>query len=249
MDVQLISTTESWAQFAVAGPKSRDVLAQIVDQDISNDAFPFMACADITVCGGLPARLFRISFSGELAFEIAVPTAYGDALIRRIMDVGAPLGITPYGVETLNVLRIEKGHVTGNELDGNATAANLGMGRMVSRTKDSIGTVLSRRAGLNANNDLRLVGIVPVDPSDKTPAGAHLVNTGDPADAAHDQGHVTSACYSPNLGHHIALGFLKNGDNRIGDTMRLVSPVTDVDIAIKIVSPHFIDPQGDRLRA
>ena len=249
VDVQLISTTESWAQFAVAGPKSRDVLAQIVDQDISNDAFPFMACADITVCGGLPARLFRISFSGELAFEIAVPTAYGDALIRRIMDVGAPLGITPYGVETLNVLRIEKGHVTGNELDGNATAANLGMGRMVSQTKDSIGTVLSRRAGLNANNDLRLVGIVPVDPSDKTPAGGHLVNTGDPADAAHDQGHVTSACYSPNLGHHIALGFLKNGDNRIGDTMRLVSPVTDVDIAIKIVSPHFIDPQGDRLRA
>ena len=109
MDVQLISTTEAWAQYAVAGPNSRKLLEKIVDQDISNDAFPFMACANITICGGLRARLFRISFSGELAFEIAVPTAYGDALIRKIMEVGAEFDVTPYGTEALGVMRIEKG--------------------------------------------------------------------------------------------------------------------------------------------
>ncbi|MEL6572875.1 MAG: sarcosine oxidase subunit alpha family protein [Pseudomonadota bacterium] len=248
-DVQLISTTEAWAQFAVAGPNSRKVLTHLVDQDISNDAFPFMACANITVCGGLRARLFRISFSGELAYEIAVPTAYGDALIRRIMDVGAPYDITPYGTEALSVMRIEKGHAAGNELNGTTSAQNLGMGRMVSTKKDSIGAVLSRRDGFNQPDDLRQVGIKPVDPADKVPAGAHLMNADGPVDAAHDQGYVTSACYSPILGHHIALGFLKDGGNRMGETMRLVSPLTGVDVGVEICSAHFVDPDGERLRA
>ena len=112
LDVQIISTTEAWAQFAVAGPNSRRVLEKIVDPefDISNDGFPFMACGEIKVCGGLRARLFRISFSGELAYEIAVPTRYGDALIRRLMEAGEEFDITPYGTEALGVMRIEKGH-------------------------------------------------------------------------------------------------------------------------------------------
>ncbi|MBU2991699.1 sarcosine oxidase subunit alpha family protein [Octadecabacter sp. 1_MG-2023] len=249
MDVQLISTTEAWAQYAVAGPNARRVLEKIVDQDISNDAFPFMACGDVTVCGGLRARLFRISFSGELAYELAVPTAYGDALIRRIMEAGAEFDITPYGTEALGVMRMEKGHAAGNELNGTTTAANLGMGRMVSTKKDSIGAVLSRREGLNQSDDLRAVGIKPVDPADKVPAGAHLMAAEGPVDAAHDQGYVTSACYSPNLGHHIALAYLKDGSNRIGETMRLVSPLTGVDVAVEICSAHFIDPEGERLRA
>jgi sarcosine oxidase subunit alpha len=249
LDVQLISTTEGWAQYAVAGPNSRKVLEQIVDQDMSNDAFPFMACANITVCGGLRARLFRISFSGELAFEIAAPSAYGDAMIRKIMEAGADYDITPYGTEALGVMRIEKGHAAGNELNGTTSAQNLGMGRMVSKKKDSIGSVLSERPGLNTDDGLRQVGIKPVDPSDPVPAGAHLMNADGPVDAAHDQGYVTSACYSPNLGHAIALGFLKNGGNRMGEQMRLVSPLTGVDVIVEIVSAHFIDPEGDRLRA
>ena len=249
LDVQLISTTEAWAQYAVAGPNSRKVLEKMVDQDISNDAFPFMACANITVCGGLRARLFRISFSGELAYEIAVPTAYGDALMRRIMQAGDEFDITPYGTEALGVMRIEKGHAAGNELNGTTTAANLGMGRMVSGAKDSIGSVLSRREGLNQDGDLRQVGIKPVDPHDKVPAGAHLMNATGPVDAAHDQGYVTSACFSPILGHHIALAFVKNGSERMGEQMRLVSPLTGVDVAVEIVSAHFVDPEGERLRA
>ncbi len=249
MDVQLISTTEAWAQYAVAGPNSRKLLEKIVDQDISNDAFPFMACANITICGGLRARLFRISFSGELAYEIAVPTAYGDALMRKIIEVGAEFDVTPYGTEALGVMRIEKGHAAGNELNGTTTAQNLGMGRMISKLKDSIGKTLSQREGLNADGDLRQVGIKPVDPGDPVPAGAHLMNADGPIDAAHDQGYVTSACYSPNLGHAIALGFLKNGSERLGERMQLVSPLTKVHVDVEITSAHFIDPEGDRLRA
>ncbi|MEP1962108.1 sarcosine oxidase subunit alpha family protein [Tateyamaria sp.] len=249
LDVQLISTTEAWAQYAVAGPNSRSVLEKIVDQDMSNEAFPFMACANITVCGGLRARLFRISFSGELAYEIAVPTAYGDALMRKIMEAGAEYDITPYGTEALGVMRIEKGHAAGNELNGTTTAQNLGMGRMVSKKKDSIGSILSEREGLNMENDLRQVGIKPVDPEAPVPAGAHLMALTGPIDATHDQGYATSACYSPNLGHAIALGFLKNGSERMGERMRLVSPLTQVETEVEIVSAHFIDPEGGRLRA
>ncbi|MEC7256402.1 MAG: sarcosine oxidase subunit alpha, partial [Pseudomonadota bacterium] len=119
LDVQLISTTDAWAQIAVAGPNARTLLSRIVDGfDLSNAAFPFMACAALTVCGGLRARLFRISFSGELAYELAVPARYGDALMARLMSLGNDLGATPYGTEALGVLRIEKGHAAGAELNG-----------------------------------------------------------------------------------------------------------------------------------
>jgi len=119
----------------------------------------------------------------------------------------------------------------------------------VSGAKDSIGTVLSRREGMNQPDALNQVGIKPIDPNDAVPAGAHLMMADGPVDAEHDQGYATSACYSPNLGHSIALGFLKNGANRMGEQMRLVSPLTGVDVKVEIVSAHFIDPEGERLRA
>ncbi|MGR3617404.1 MAG: sarcosine oxidase subunit alpha family protein [Paracoccaceae bacterium] len=251
MDVQLISTTEAWAQFAVAGPNSRKLLQKVVDPefDISNEGFPFMACANITVCGGLRARLFRISFSGEMAFEIAVPTRYGDALVRKLMEAGEEFGVTPYGTEALGVMRIEKGHVTGNELNGTITAQNLGMGRMVSKKKDSIGSTLSERPGMNEANGFQLVGLKPVKPEDQVPAGSQLITRGDPVDAAHNQGYVTSACYSPHLECQIGLAFLKSGGTRIGETLRLVSPLTGFDHEVEVVSAHFVDPEGERLRA
>lgn len=251
MDVQMISTTDAWAQFAIAGPNSRKLLEKVVDDgvDLSNEAFPFMACGEITICGGLSARLFRISFSGELAYEIAVPTRYGDALVRRLMQAGEEYEVVPYGLEALNVMRIEKGHATANELNGTTTALNLGMGKMVSKAKDSIGSKLSERTGLNKADALKLVGLKPVNPDHKVPAGAHLMTKGTEVIATNDQGYVTSACYSPNLGCHIALGFLKSGDTRIGEIIRLVSPLTGVDHDAEVVSPHFVDPEGDRLRA
>lgn len=251
LDVQLISTTEAWAQYAVAGPNSRQLLRKIVDPefDISNEGFEFMACSEITVCGGLRARLFRISFSGELAFEIAVPTRYGDALIRRIMEAGKEFDVVPYGTEALGVMRIEKGHAAGNEINGTTTALNLGMGRMVSKKKDSIGSTLSERDGLNQPDALAFVGLLPCDRAQKITAGGHLIALGMPVDAAHDQGYVTSAAYSPILNSSIGIGFLENGADRMGERLQLVSPLTALNIEVEVVSAHFVDPKGERLRA
>jgi sarcosine oxidase subunit alpha len=251
MDVQLISTTEAWAQYAVAGPNARKLLQKIVDPefDISNEAFPFMACGNITVCGGLRARLFRISFSGELAYELAVPSRYGDALMRRLMDEGEEFDVVPYGTEALGVMRVEKGHAAGNELNGTTTALNLGLGKMVSKKKDSIGSILSEREALVEPDGLRLVGIKPLQSEDKITAGGHLMNADGPVDAAHDQGYVTSAVYSPILNSNIGLGLVKNGSERLGEKMRLVSPLTNLTVEIELVSAHFVDPEGERLRA
>ncbi|WP_299428751.1 sarcosine oxidase subunit alpha family protein [uncultured Shimia sp.] len=251
LDVQLISTTEAWAQYAVAGPKSRKLLQKLVDPefDLSNDAFPFMACGEITVCGGVRARLFRISFSGELAYEVAVPTRYGDAMIRALMEAGEEFDAVPYGTEALGVMRIEKGHAAGNELNGTTTALNLGLGRMVSKKKDCIGNVLSEREGLNATDALRLVGLRPVDSKEVIPAGAHLMNADGSVSAKTDLGYVTSAAYSPILGCSIALAFLKGGGDRMGDVLRVINPLEGQEVRAEVVSAHFVDPEGERLRA
>ena len=249
MDVQLISATDSWAQFAVAGPNARRVLQELVDpqHDISNEGFPFMACGAISVCDGVPARLFRISFSGELAYEIAVPARYGDSMIRALMAAGEPWGITPYGTEALGVMRIEKGHVTGNELNGTITARNLGMARMVSAKKDSIGAVLCRREALVAEDGLCLVGLEALDDG-QVIAGSHLFDAKGPVDAAHDRGYVTSAAYSPHIGASIGLGFITRGAERHGEVVRALNPLEGRSALVRICSPHFIDPEGERLR-
>ncbi|MBT9385680.1 sarcosine oxidase subunit alpha family protein [Pseudooceanicola sp. CBS1P-1] len=248
LDVQLISTTDAWAQIAVAGPKSRALLERIVDGfDLSNAAFPFMACAELTICGGLRARLFRISFSGEMAYEIAVPARYGNALMERLMQQGADLGVTPYGTEALAVLRIEKGHAAGAELNGQATAAMLGLGRMVSQKKDSIGAIMSRREGL-AGETRRLVGLIPEDGQGAIPGGAHLFTEGAARNMETDQGWVTSTCHSPHLGHPIALGYLEGGDTRLDEVVIAANPLEGTETRVRVVSPHFIDPEGERLR-
>jgi len=250
MDVHLISTTDGWAQFSVAGPDARRLLLKVVDSehDISNEAFPYMACGELTVCGGVRARLFRISFSGELAYEIAVPARYGDSLIRVLADAAKEFGGCVYGTEALGVMRIEKGHAAGNELNGQTTAANLGMGRMASKKKDYIGNVLARRAELNCQNDLRLAGFRPVDGKSLLSAGAHFLAPGAEAKTENDQGYMTSVAFSPELGHSIGLGFIAGGAERLDEIVRAVDLVRGTDIEVKIVSPHFVDPEGERLR-
>lgn len=248
LDVQLISTTDAWAQISVAGPNARKLLERVVDGfDISNEGFPFMACSELTVCGGLRARLFRISFSGELAYEIAVPARYGAALMGRMIEVGADLGATPYGTEALGVLRIEKGHAAGNELNGQTTAQMLGMGKMVSTKKDSIGAVMSRREGMVAETRT-LVGLMPVDASQPVTAGSHLFEEGAEQKTETDLGWITSACYSPHLASGIGLGFLAEGRDRIGQVVIAANPLQGQSVRMRVVSPHFIDPEGGRLR-
>lgn len=250
LDVSLISITEQWAQFAVAGPNSRKLLQKIIDDehDLSNEAFPFMACGEVSVCRGTLARLFRISFSGELAFEIAVPARYGNALMATLMEEGEEFDAVAYGLEALSVMRIEKGHAAGNELVGTTTARDLGMGGMVSKTKDCIGSTLSKRAGLNTEDGLALVGFKPVDRSVGLKAGAHFVSRANTATIQDDEGWMTSVAYSPNLGHSIGLGFIKNGQNRMGEVVLATDPIRGLLTEVEISSAHFIDPEGGRLR-
>ena len=250
LDVQMISATEQWAQFSLAGPHVRDVLLKLVDpeHDISNAAFPYMAAGEITVCGGTRARLYRLSFSGELAFEIGVPSRHGDALIRKIMEAGAEFGITPYGTEALGVMRIEKGHVAGAELNGISTAGDLGLGRMMSTKKDYIGRVLAGRPALVDPNRPVVVGFRPVDRKRRIRAGAHFIRQGLEAAAQNDEGYMTSVAFSPSIGHWIGLGFLARGPERMGEIIRACDPIRGEEYLVEVVSPIFYDPEGEKLR-
>ena len=251
LDVRFTSVSDQWAQIAVAGPKSRELLEQIVDGDISNDAFPFLAAGPVDLLGGqLPARLFRISYSGELAYELAVPAAYGEAVADLLMEMGAPLGITPYGTEAMGVMRIEKGFVTHAEINGTVVPADLGMGRMVSAKKtDFIGRAMLMREGLNDLERGRLVGLKPVDPADTFAVGAHILNPGDNPSTAADQGYVTSAGHSPVLGHQIGLALIKRGPERHGAQVIVWDALKEQYTKAMLCDPVFLDPAGEKLRA
>jgi sarcosine oxidase subunit alpha len=250
LDVAFTSVTEQWAQFSIAGPNSRNVLNKLVDPniDISNEAFPYMACGAISICNGIPARLFRISFSGEMAYEIGVPSRYGDALIRAIMAVGEEFGITPYGLEALSTMRIEKGHVAGGELNGQTTPRDLGLAKMVSQKKDCIGKHMSERPAMLQPDRPILVGLKPKSPTSKLSAGAHFLDKDSKPSLNNDLGHMMSVTFSPMLGSWIGLGIVKHGRERIGDTIRAVDFVRGTDFEVEICDPVFFDPEGVRLR-
>ena len=250
LDVQMVSATEQWAQYAVAGPRARAVVAALLDpgQDVSNEAFPYLAAGPVTVCGGVAGRLYRLSFSGELAYEIGVPARYGDALIRAIMEAGAPEGIVPYGTEALGVMRIEKGHPAGNELNGQTTGHDLGFGKLLSKKKDFVGRFMAARPALTDAGRPTLVGVRPVEASARLRAGAHFVPKDAAVSAENDQGYLTSVAFSPELGHWIGLGFLSNGPARQGEVIRAADPLRGADVMVEVCPPCFIDPEGARLR-
>jgi sarcosine oxidase subunit alpha len=250
LDVQVASVTDQWGQIALAGPKSREVLARLVDGlDVSNDAFPFLAAAETTVLGGIPARVFRISFSGELAYEVAVPADYAEELADAMLRYGAEFGIVPYGGEALSTMRIEKGHPAGGELDGRTTAQDLGMGRMLSTKKDYIGRAMCRRPAFEEPDRPVLVGIRPAPQGAKLRAGAHLLNPGEAPSVEGDQGWVSSSCYSPVVGSYIGLAFLKRGRARIGEEVTIFDPLREGLYRGLVCDPVFVDPEHERLHA
>ena len=250
LDVQMVSVTEQWAQYAIAGPNARHLLERLLGNalDVSNTAFPYLACAEFS-WREVPARLFRISFSGELAYELAVPARYGDAAIRAIMTTGEAFGIVPYGIEALSVMRIEKGHLAGNELNGTTTAADLGLGRMMSKKKDFIGRVLAQRSGLADPTRPALIGIRAADKSARLYAGAHFLTLGAEVSLQNDQGYVTSVAFSPMLGHWIGLGLLARAQERVGERIRAHSPIRGGDVDVEVVPRVFFDPEGARLQS
>ncbi|WP_147112816.1 sarcosine oxidase subunit alpha family protein [Tateyamaria sp. syn59] len=246
-DVRIMSVTEQWAQFAVAGPQSRELLNGLFDDTIDDSKWPFMSCGLVTV-QGVKGRLFRISFSGEHAYELAVPSRYGDSLFRLLVARAEALGGGAYGMEALNVLRIEKGFITHAEIDGRVTAQDIGMERMLSKKKDFIGATMAQRPGLTETGRAQLVGLKPAGPVKQLTAGAHIYADGQEPVAERDQGYVTSVGFSPTLGHFIGLGFVTDGLSRHGDVLNMVDHVRGIQTRVELCDPVFFDPKGERTR-
>ncbi len=244
--VYVANVTEQFAQIAVVGPKARALLERLGGMDVSREALPFMEWRAGELAG-FPIRIFRISFSGELSYEIAVPAAHGLALWQLLMKEGAEFGISPYGTEALHVMRAEKGFIMiGDETDGTVIPQDLGLGWAISKKKaDYLGKRAQQRPHMTDPNRWRLVGLETLDGS-VLPDGAHAVAEGVNENGQRKvQGRVTSTYFSPTLGRGIALGLVLHGPDRMGEVLEF--PATDGRvIKARIVSPVFYDKDGER---
>lgn len=246
-NLRLTSVTDHWAQFAVAGPHSKALLDGLLDAPISDSDFPFMSAGHVRI-GGMDARLFRISFSGERGYEIAVPARYGASLYGLLVAQAEALGGGAYGMEALNVLRLEKGFITHAEIHGRTTAFDIGMQAMMSDQKDFIGKTAASRVGLLDPSREQLVGLRPLVPEAEITAGAFLFNSGDDPVRENAQGYTTSVGPSEAFGTWLGLGFVKNGRARHGQEMRLVDHLRGIDLTVTITDPCALDPKGERMR-
>jgi sarcosine oxidase subunit alpha len=249
LDVFLTSITEQWAVIALQGPKAREILATLVsDIDLSNEAFPHMSVREGYVCG-VPTRLMRVSFTGELGYEINVPADYGRAVWEAVWAAGQPYGITPYGTETMHVLRAEKGFIiVGQETDGTVTPDDLGMGGMVSKVKpDFVGKRSLSRPDLVASGRKQLVGLRTEDPNELLDEGAQIVNDPAAQKPVPMLGHVTSSYVSPAAGRTIALALVAGGRARMGETIHVTTPRGFARATI--CEPVFVDAKGERVNA
>lgn len=249
LDVRLASVTDQWAQMALAGPKSRAILQKIVDEDISNETFPALSARDVSLFGGrLKGRLFRISFSGELAYELAVPADFGESVADALMDAGKEHDICAYGIEALAVLRIEKGHVTHNEINGTVVPADLGFGKMIATAKpDFVGKHMLAREGLTDPARPQLVGVVPLDAGKTFKTGSHVLASNAAATLENDQGYVTSSCFSPHLGSTIGLALVMGGASRHGEEVVVWNGLRNEFTPARLTSPVFFDPENEKL--
>jgi sarcosine oxidase subunit alpha len=246
--VHVTSVSEQWAGCAVAGPKSREVLQACVEDPavMSNDVFPFMGVIETSLKGAIPVRIARISFSGEMAFEAYVPSDYANAMMDLLWDAAEPAGGCLYGLEALGALRIEKGHVTGAELDGRVTIDDAGLGKMAPSTKSFIGSVMRNRPELMREDRPRLVGIKPKNSGETFNAGSILCEQGRVSGLG--EGWITAVTHSPALGHWIGLGFISSGHEAWqGKTVIAADPVRKGNIEVEIISPHMYDPGGERM--
>ena len=246
LKVYLTSVTDHWATVSINGPRARRVLQKVCDDvDLSDDAFRFMAVRTGTVAG-VPARIFRISFAGELSFEVNVNANYGLHVWEAVMEAGEEFGITPYGTEAMHVLRAEKGYViVGQDTDGSVTPVDLGVGRMVSRRKDFLGRRSLAMEHLVREDRKQFVGLLTEDDQEVLPEGGQIVDDRSARAPAPMLGHVTSSYYSANLGRSIAMGIVKGGRARMGDVVH-VSTGTGRAIATRIADPAFYDPEGEK---
>ena len=249
LNVNVLSTTEQWAGAALAGPNSRELLSKLFPEtNILNEALPFMGYKESDLFG-VPARIFRISFSGELAYEINVESSYGTFMWEKIIEFGQEMNIEPYGTEALSTLRIEMGHVAGSELDGRTIPYDVSLEGMLSKKKDFIGKrSLTREAFLNPKRE-KVVGVIPLDKKTTIPEGSHLVKDGNASSPNPKLGHVSASCWSVEYNNPFSLAIIQDGKNRIGEKLYAVSPLNNKNIAVEIVSSHYVDPKGERARS
>jgi len=248
LKVQVSSVSDEWAGVSIAGPKAREAIAATLEagQDISNEALPFMGVARVRLTGGIDALIARISFSGERAYELYVPAARGEAMMDRLWPAAEALGGCLYGMEALGTLRIEKGHVTGAELDGRVTIDDAGLGKMASTKKPFVGSALRQRPELLRDDRPQLVGIFPKDRSQRFKGGSILCRPGEMSGFGH--GWITAVTHSPALGHWIGIGYIAGGAQTWRDQPACASdPTRSGDVEVEIVSPHMVDPEGVRM--
>ena len=245
--VYTANVTEQFAQIAVVGPNARKLLEKLGGMDVGKDTLPFMAWADGTLAG-FPVRVYRISFSGELSYEIAVPANLGRAFWDKIVEAGQEWNITPYGTEALHVMRAEKGFIMiGDETDGTVIPQDLSLHWAISKKKeDYLGKRAQTRSHMADPNRWQLVGLETVDGS-VLPDGAYAVAPGKNANGQRNtQGRVTSTYHSPTLGKGIAMGLVHHGPDRMGEIIPFIKDDGETVVEAKIVSPVFFDPEGEK---
>ncbi len=252
LQVWLTSTTEQWAVIALQGPNARAILSGLVEGvDLSPQALPHMGVAEGRICGA-PMRLFRVSFTGELGFEVNVPSDFGQAVWEAVWAAGQAHGLTAYGTETMHVLRAEKGFiVVGQESDGTATPDDLGLSWAIGKAKsDFVGKRSLARPTMADPKRKQLVGLLTADPGLVLEEGAQIVLSPDEAPPMRLIGHVTSSYHSATLGRSIAMAMVSGGRARMGETLYSPRPTPkgfDTAVQVQVVSPVFYDPEGARV--
>jgi sarcosine oxidase subunit alpha len=247
--VWLTSTTEQWAVIAVQGPSARQALAGLVDIDIGAAALPHMGVAEGRICG-VPMRLFRVSFTGELGFEVNVPADFGAAVWEAVWEAGERSGMTPYGTETMHVLRAEKGYIiVGQDTDGTVTPDDAGLSWAIGRNKtDFVGKRSLQRPAMQSADRRQLVGLLTADPQRVLEEGSQVLLRADAAPPVRPLGHVSSSYYSATLGRSIAMALVAGGRALMGQTLYV--PLEGGGLApAQVASPVFYDPKGARLNA
>ncbi len=249
LNVNVVSSTEQWAGAAIAGPKSRDVLQKLFpDLDVSNDGLPFMGYMEGNLFG-INAKIYRISFSGELAYEVNVESDNGNFMWEKIIEIGKEYKIQPYGTEALSTLRIEMGHVAGSELDGRTIPYDNSLEGLVSKKKDFIGKrSLSKKAYITPDRQ-KVVGVVPLDKKTSIPEGSYIVKDPKAKLPNPKLGHVSASCWSVEHDNPFSLAIIKDGKNIIGQKLFALSPLKNKTIPVEIVSSHYVDPKGERVRS
>ena len=249
LNVNVVSSTEQWAGAAIAGPKSRDVLKKLFpDLDVSNEGLPFMGYMEGKLFG-VDAKIYRISFSGELAYEVNVESDNGNFMWEKIIEAGKEFNIQPYGTEALSTLRIEMGHVAGSELDGRTIPYDNSLEGLVSKKKDFIGKRSLIKKAFTASDRQKIVGVVPLDKKTSIPEGSYIVKDAKAKLPNPKLGHVSASCWSVEYDNPFSLAIIKDGKNMIGQKLYALSPLKNKTIPVEIVSSHYVDPKGERVRS